>query len=486
MTATAAQQSADSSSTAADDIPTRYLDRAVGGVTPGEWLHAQLPGALRFDAVVGYLDRAGVEYLMPSLRGILDGGGGVHLVVDFRDSQPRYGDLAWLVGEMAAYGERFTLRLAGGEVRLHSKVFLIGYADGNRRALVGSANLTGAGLGRNWESCVAVGSATVEMLDQIAQAVREWQMSSRAREVSAADIRAMADLSVSAPTGTSHVLAELLGPTLDVIQAVGANGEATTGVPTGINDLDRLLNGLQDGQMVAIAGRPGMGKSTLALDILRNAALRHGLPALLMTFEMSGVEVTQRLLAAEARVPLHILRSAQLSDDDWTRLARRMVEISEAPIFINDSCQPTLRHLIGEIRRVVRQEGIRIVAVDYVQMLGIDRRTDNRTQEVSEISRALKALAAELRVPIMAVCQLNRGPEGRTDKRPVLSDLRDSGQLEQDSDIVILLHRDDYYDKESPRAGEADFIVAKHRSGPTDTVTVAAQLHLARFVNMAT
>ncbi len=281
------------------------------------------------------------------------------------------------------------------------------------------------------------------------------------------------------------VFAELLQPALDQIESAGSRDGGIQGVPTGFGDLDKLLQGLHPGQLVIIAGRPGLGKSTCAIDVLRNAAVRHNMPGAIFSLEMSKLEIITRILSAEARVPLHVLRSGRLADDDWSRLARRMGEISEAPIFVDDTPNMNLMEIRAKARRMKQRNGLKLVVVDYLQLMSSPKRTESRQQEVSELSRGLKLLAKEIECPVIAVSQLNRGPEQRTDKRPQLSDLRESGSIEQDADVVILMHRDDYYDKESPRAGEADFIVAKHRNGPTDTITVAAQLHFSRFVDMA-
>ena len=225
--------------------------------------------------------------------------------------------------------------------------------------------------------------------------------------------------------------------------------------------------------------------STASMDFARNAAIRANQAAAIFSLEMSKVEIVMRLLSAEARVPLHVLRSGQLSDDDWTKLARCMGEISEAPLFVDDTPNMNLMEIRAKARRLKQRHDLKMIVVDYLQLMSSPKKTESRQQEVAELSRGLKLLAKEVECPVIAVSQLNRGPEQRTDKRPQLSDLRESGSIEQDADVVILLHRDDYYDKESPRAGEADFIVAKHRNGPTDTITVAAQLHLSRFVDMA-
>jgi len=281
---------------------------------------------------------------------------------------------------------------------------------------------------------------------------------------------------------------DLMQPTLDEIEAIGSLGGAMRGIPTGFADLDRLLNGLQSGQLVVVAGRPGSGKSTMAADVARCAAIKHNLPTAFFSLEMSAVELMMRFLSAESRVPLNALRSGQLTDDDWTKLARRMGEISEAPLFVDDTANMTLMEIRAKARRLKQLHDLKLIVVDYLGLMTVpDRgnRNSSRNEEVASLSRGLKLLGKELGLPIIAVHQLNRGPEQRQEKRPQLSDLRDSGAVEQDADIVIFVHRDDYYDKESARAGEADFIVAKHRNGPTDTVTVAAQLHLARFVDMA-
>jgi replicative DNA helicase len=280
-------------------------------------------------------------------------------------------------------------------------------------------------------------------------------------------------------------LSEIMEGALDEIDAINSRGGQLTGVPTGFADLDQLTNGLHPGQLVIVAGRPSLGKSALAVDFLRSAAIKHGLPSCIFSLEMSRNEITMRLLSAESRVPLHSMRSGTMTDQDWTRLARRMGEVSSAPLFIDDSPNMSLMEIRAKCRRLKQRHDLRLVIVDYLQLMSSSRRVENRQQEVSEFSRSLKLLAKELDVPVVALSQLNRGPEQRADKKPQLSDLRESGSLEQDADVVILLHREDAYERESPRAGEADLIVAKHRNGPTATVTVAFQGHYSRFVDMA-
>ncbi|MDQ1293114.1 MAG: replicative helicase [Actinomycetota bacterium] len=280
-------------------------------------------------------------------------------------------------------------------------------------------------------------------------------------------------------------LGEVIEGTIDEIEASGHRGEGMVGVPTGFADLDRLTNGLHPGQMIVIAARPAMGKSTVGLDIARSASIRNNLTSVIFSLEMSRNEITMRLLSAEARIPLQNMRKGTMREEDWTRLARTMGEVSEAPLYIDDSPNMSLMEIRAKCRRLKQRHGLKLVIVDYLQLMTSGRRVESRQQEVSEFSRALKLLAKELELPVIAISQLNRGPEQRTDKKPQMSDLRESGSIEQDADMVILLHREDAYERESPRAGEADFIVAKHRNGPTDTITVAFQGHYSRFVDMA-
>ncbi|MEP6600027.1 MAG: replicative DNA helicase, partial [Actinomycetota bacterium] len=253
----------------------------------------------------------------------------------------------------------------------------------------------------------------------------------------------------------------LLQGTMDEIDRISATGGIGTGIPTGFSRLDEITNGLHPGQMVTVAGRPGSGKSTLALDFARSAAIKHGKPTVVFSLEMGKLEIMMRLFAAEALVPLRNMRSGHMSDQDWTRMARRSGDLAEAPLFIDDSPNLTMMEIRAKSRRLRQRHGLQMIVIDYLQLMTSGKRVESRQQEVSEFSRAIKLLAKELDVPVVALSQLNRGPEQRTDKRPVLSDLRESGSIEQDSDLVLLVHREDMYERESPRAGEADIIIAK-------------------------
>jgi replicative DNA helicase len=277
---------------------------------------------------------------------------------------------------------------------------------------------------------------------------------------------------------------ELLQPTLDEIDKISSTGGIGMGIPTGFHQLDEYTNGLHPGQMITIAGRPGSGKSTLALDIARSSAVKHGKPAVIFSLEMARVEIMMRLFSAEATVSLQNMRSGHMSDQDWTRLARRSSELAGAPLFIDDSPNLTMMEIRAKARRLRQRHDLQLIVIDYLQLMTSGKRVESRQQEVSEFSRAIKLLAKELDVPVVALSQLNRGPEQRTDKKPMLADLRESGSIEQDSDVVLLVHREDMYERESPRAGEADLIIAKHRNGPTATVAVSFQGHYSRFSDM--
>jgi replicative DNA helicase len=280
-------------------------------------------------------------------------------------------------------------------------------------------------------------------------------------------------------------LSEIMDGVLDEIEAIGNRDAGLYGVPTGFADLDDLTNGLHAGQMIIVAARPAVGKSTIALDLCRAASIHNNLTSVFFSLEMTKSEITMRLLSAEAKVPLNHIRNGQLSEDDWTKLARKMGEISSAPVFIDDSPNMTMMEIRAKARRLKQRHDLRLVVIDYMQLMTSGKKVESRQLEVSEFSRQIKLLAKELEVPIIALSQLNRGPEQRSDKRPMLSDLRESGSLEQDADMVILLHREDLYERESTRPGEADLIVAKHRNGPTRDITVAFQGHYSRFVDMA-
>jgi replicative DNA helicase len=330
-------------------------------------------------------------------------------------------------------------------------------------------------------------------LRELGKAAREIEELTYARQGETQEICDTAQAKIFAVTeehavaGDNRVaLGSIMESVFDELErnAEGGDGEIT-GIATGITDLDALTQGLQPGQLIVVAGRPAMGKTMLALNFARECSIKNNKPSLFFSLEMGKNELGVRILSGQARIALHHMRSGTMTDDDWTRAARHTPDISAAPLYIDDTANQTVMYIRTQARKQKAQSGLSLIVVDYLQLMQSGLRSENRQQEVSDISRNLKLLAKELEVPIVALSQLNRGPEQRTDKKPVVSDLRESGAIEQDADMVILLHREDAYDKESPRAGEIDLIVGKHRNGPTATVTAAFQGHYCRIVDMA-
>ncbi|MGA5670046.1 replicative DNA helicase [Streptomyces pseudogriseolus] len=300
---------------------------------------------------------------------------------------------------------------------------------------------------------------------------------------------------MSSTESTSHHphadrLSDLLEDVLDAIESVGSRTpqqepNSLRGIPTGITDLDALTGGHIDGRLMVIASRPGLGRSTLLTDMCRHAAIKENVPTVAYTLEESRAHFITRIKSAEGRIARHHIHAGTMTDDDWTRLGRIMPKVSAAPLWIKSPGRLTMRQLEDEVTELVQEHGVRLVAVDGIQDIRPEKRSDLREREVGDIVRDLKTLARELNVPIVATSHLNRSPEQRWDKKPMLDDLRESGAITFAADVIILLHREDAYDKESPRAGEADLFVAKHRNGPTAMITVAFQGHYGRFVDMA-
>ncbi|MDR1212956.1 MAG: replicative DNA helicase [Propionibacteriaceae bacterium] len=278
-------------------------------------------------------------------------------------------------------------------------------------------------------------------------------------------------------------ISELFQAAWDEMDARASHGGRLAGVPTGFAKLDELTNGLHPGQMVIVAARPAVGKSTLALDLARAAAIQNRLATAVFSLEMSSMEIMMRLLSAETGVNLQAIRTGQL-DDAWDRLSAITGRLSGAPLFIDDSPNLTMMEIRAKARRLKQRHDLKLIVIDYIQLMTSGKRVESRQVEVSEFSRQIKLLAKELDVPVVALSQLNRANEARSDKRPLLSDLRESGSLEQDADIVILLHRDDVYERDSSKHdGEAELIVAKHRNGETKTIHLLFQGHLSCFAN---
>lgn len=259
------------------------------------------------------------------------------------------------------------------------------------------------------------------------------------------------------------------------------------GLATGLADLDRMLSGLQPGQMIILGARPGVGKSTLGLSIAEHVAVRLREPTLFFSLEMSVLELNLRLLSSQTRVPLSVLRNKQVTDQQWLQVADKLSELASAPLFFDASVSQGIAAMKAKARRMQARHGLGLIVIDYLQLMSSAGRVESRQQEVSAMSRGIKVMAKELGVPVIAMSQLNRGLENRADRRPQLSDLRESGSIEQDSDIVIFLHREEHGPDGEPseRAGEVDLIVAKHRNGATGTITAAWQGEFSRVTNLA-
>ncbi len=279
----------------------------------------------------------------------------------------------------------------------------------------------------------------------------------------------------------------LLKETFERITHLYEAGAEITGIPAGYKELDLLTSGFQPGNLIVLAARPSMGKSGLGLCMAANLGVRHQIPVALFTLEMSKSEVTQRMMCSEAKVESQRLRSGRLAPDDWPRLTAACDRLMKAPIYVDDSGMTTIMELRSKARRLKsREPGLGLIIVDYLQLMASDRHVESRVQEVSQISRALKILARELEVPVLAMSQLSRAVEQRHDKRPILSDLRDSGSIEQDADLVMFIYRDEYYlGEESEQQGIAEVILAKHRNGPTGTVKLSWLRRYAKFADLA-
>ena len=288
-------------------------------------------------------------------------------------------------------------------------------------------------------------------------------------------------------TDTLVPLRDLLGDTLDRFEQMYEQAGAVTGTPTGFTDLDTKLYGLQPGALIVLGARPAMGKTALALAIARNAALASGKSAVYFSLEMSHLELTQRLVSMDARVDSSHLRNGKVSDSDWTRITRSLGRLGDADLWIDDNANLTVMELRAKARRLKSELGgsLGLIVVDYLQLMSGPGRAENRQTEIAEISRGLKVLAREIDTPVLALSQLSRSLEQRADKRPMLSDLRESGSIEQDADVVLFLYRDEVYNPDTPDAGLAEVNISKHRAGPTGTCRLVFLPHHTLFENEA-
>jgi replicative DNA helicase len=277
----------------------------------------------------------------------------------------------------------------------------------------------------------------------------------------------------------------LLGATLDRIDELFQQDEPITGVSTGFTDLDEMTAGLQPSDLVIVAGRPSMGKTTLAMNFAENAAIRHQIPVAIFSMEMPGEQIALRMLSSLGHIDQHKIRTGKLEDDDWPRLTSAVSLLDNAPLYIDDTPALSPSEMRARARRLKREHNLGLIVIDYLQLMQVPGSKENRTNEISEISRNLKALAKELEVPVVALSQLNRGLEQRTDKRPVMSDLRESGAIEQDADVIVFIYRDEVYNQESPQKGIAEIIIGKQRNGPIGSRFLTFRGQFTRFENYA-
>jgi replicative DNA helicase len=282
-------------------------------------------------------------------------------------------------------------------------------------------------------------------------------------------------------------VAEVLHDEVDKLHRLSTQHTSLTGTPSGFKDLDEITGGFQPGNLIVLAARPSMGKSALVTNMAENAALEHGKPVALFSLEMSEAELAQRFVASQARIKGEELRKGRVAENRWPKILEACQRLSDAPLYLDDSSDIGILELRAKARRLHQQSegGLGLIIVDYLQLMRPDGRVESRVEQVGQMSRGLKILARELEVPVIALSQLSRAVEQRHDRKPILSDLRESGQIEQDADLVMFIYREEYYDRESERAGEADIIVAKHRNGALGDVVLTFQKEYPKFMNFA-
>jgi replicative DNA helicase len=367
--------------------------------------------------------------------------------------------------------ERGELEDVGGRVRLHELAALVpATANASHYARIVRETATLRGLIRAGGEIARLG----------------WERPGEAGDLVDRAEQVVFDLSQARVSGEFTHIDQLLKESFERITQLYEAGEELSGVPSGFRDIDRLTSGFQAGNLIIVAARPSMGKSALGLCMAANIAVKHQHPVALFTLEMSKAEVTQRLMCSEAKVESQRLRTGKLAPDDWPRLTAACDKLAKAPIYVDDTGSINMMEIRSKARRLKsRHPDLGLIVVDYLQLMSSAGNAENRVQEVSQISRSLKILARDLDVPIVALSQLSRAVEQRTDKRPILSDLRESGSIEQDADLVAFIYRDEYYNEESDQQGLAEVILAKHRNGPTDSLKLSFLKRYAKFADLA-
>jgi replicative DNA helicase len=287
-------------------------------------------------------------------------------------------------------------------------------------------------------------------------------------------------------TGSSFVpIQEAIKEAIEKLQELAEHEGDITGIPTGFKDLDEKTAGLQDSDLIIVAGRPSMGKTTLAMNIAENAAIKHEKPVAIFSMEMSAQQLVRRMFSSLGQIDQNKLRTGNLDDLDWPKLTSAMNLLHKSHIFIDETPSLSPAELRARARRLKREHNIGLIVVDYLQLMAVPGTRENRATEIAEISRSLKAIAKELHLPVIALSQLNRALEQRPNKRPVMADLRESGSIEQDADLIVFIYRDEVYNEDTPEKGKAEIIIGKHRNGPTGTIVLTFQGHWLRFMNYA-
>lgn len=348
------------------------------------------------------------------------------------------------------------------------------------------ANIVPSAANARYYANIIEEKAILRRLIQFANniASRCYEDSEETHELLDSAERAILEIAGNRSTGGLVPVKEVIGDTLEKIEYLAGKKGSITGVPSFFTDLDNMTSGWQPSDLIIVAARPSMGKTSLCLNIAQNAAIRGKIPVAIFSLEMSKEQLVQRLMSSEAMIDQHKLRTGRLLDEEWVRLTRAVQPLSTAKLFIDDTPAISILELRARARRLKAEKGLGLIVIDYLQLMQVGGRIESRQQEISEISRSLKALARELNVPVIALSQLSRAVEQTAEKKPSLSHLRESGALEQDADLVMFIYRDDYYNPESEKPGIAELIIAKHRNGPTGSVELGFIKEFTKFVNL--
>lgn len=479
-----------------------YVDTALPDSTGlGDWLISGLKNADHAFLRTGFLSRPAAEELAPLLADLLDRGGQVLVVAGGAPDQADPEALELLHRVLEPFDDRADLLVVTTGAFHNAKTYHLRFPDGHAEAWVGSPNLTRGGLTGNSEAAITLDSRHAgdgDTVDQVLHGIETFRDNPHASPLDTAVLLRLRAHSGQPPHTRRPVRPmritgdweSLLQDTVNQIEATataGANPDqpfVPRGLLTGFQDLDLLTGGLPPGSLTVLAGRPGVGTSTLMTDIVRKTAVATKLRTAMFCLGHLGTDVTRRILAAEARIRVGDMRLGRMNDDDWTRLARKITEVSEAPLLLNATPAADLEALCDEVTALAAEEPLYLVAVDSLNMLTVRAEPGaTRERQVALAARRLKELAVELGLAVVVTAELRRNTLAPA-QQPQLADLRDSDVIASAADLAILLHRPDHLDRDDPRAGDADLILAKHSHGPSLTITLAHQLHLGRFFDL--